>query len=272
MEVISLGAGVQSTTLFLMAGHGEIGPKPAFAVFADTGWEPKKVYRHLNWLRTKADEFGIPIIETQKSNIRDDLLAAIETDVKFADTIRFANIPFFVKNKDGTVSIMKRQCTKEYKIEQIVREIRHQLGYRPRQRVKEQVTEWIGISADEIQRIKPSRVPWITHRWPLVELGMSRGGCYSWLQRHGYPIPPKSSCIGCPFHDDRLWLEMKRDDPESWKEAVFIDYEIRKLKRFRGQVFLHRSCLPLDQVDLNENQLDLFDDGFLNECEGMCGV
>ncbi|MBN2980141.1 hypothetical protein [Cohnella algarum] len=271
-HVISLGAGVQSTTLFLMAGHGEIGPKPDFAVFADTGWEPRKVYQHLKWLKGKADEFGIPIIETSKGNIRDDLLAAVEGDIKFKDTVRFANIPFFVKNADGTVSMMKRQCTKEYKIEQIVKEIRAQLGYKPRQRVKEQITEWIGISTDEIQRIKPSRTPWITHRWPLIEIGMSRVGCVSWLTRHGYPIPPKSSCIGCPYHDDRLWLEIKRNDLEAWEEAVFIDYEIRKLKRFRGQVFLHRSCVPLDQVDLQEDQMDWFDDGFLNECEGMCGV
>ncbi|WP_280522397.1 hypothetical protein [Planomicrobium okeanokoites] len=37
-----------------------------------------------------------------------------------------------------------------------------------------------------------------------------------------------------------------------------------------GQVFLHRSCLPLDEVDLNERQMD-FDD-FINECEGFCGI
>ena len=271
-QVISLGAGVQSTTMFLMACHGEIEPKPDFAIFADTGWEPKKVYKHLEWLKTKAYEFGVPIITVQKSNIRDDLLTAVDADVQSKNQVRFANFPFFVKNKDGSISMLKRQCTKEYKIEVIQKAIREQIGYQPRQRIKEKVVEWIGISTDEIMRVKPSRVSWIEHRWPLIELGMNRLDCMNWLTRNGYPIPPKSSCIGCPFHDDRLWLEMKREAPEEWEEVVKVDYEIRKLKRFKNEVYLHRSCVPLDQVDLNENQLDLFDDGFINECEGMCGV
>ena len=272
-HVISLGAGVQSTTMFLMACHGEIAPKPDFAVFADTGWEPRRVYKHLEWLRLKGDEFGIPIIIAQKGNIRDDLLAAVQADVESRDTVRFANFPFFVKNRDGSISMLKRQCTKEYKIEVIQKAIRQHLGYQPRQRIpKGTVIEWIGISTDEIMRVKPSWVPWIEHRWPLIEKSMNRLDCMQWLQRHGYPIPPKSSCIGCPFHDDRLWLEIKRDSPDEWAEAVHVDREIRKLKRFKGEAYLHRSGVPLDQVDLNENQLDLFDDGFINECEGMCGV
>lgn len=49
LRVLSLGAGVQSTTLALMATKGEI-EAPDCAIFADTGWEPKAVYRHLQWL------------------------------------------------------------------------------------------------------------------------------------------------------------------------------------------------------------------------------
>lgn len=41
LRALSLGAGVQSTTMALMAAHGEIGPMPDCAIFADTGWEPK---------------------------------------------------------------------------------------------------------------------------------------------------------------------------------------------------------------------------------------
>ena len=51
IRIISLGAGVQSTTMAFMAAHGEIGPMPDCAIFADTGWEPKRVYRHLEWIR-----------------------------------------------------------------------------------------------------------------------------------------------------------------------------------------------------------------------------
>lgn len=65
---------------------------------------------------------------------------------------------------------------------------------------------------------------------------------------------------------------MKRNDPEAWAEAVEVDRRIRKIPRFKGQAFLHVQRVPLDEANLNEDQMDLFDDGFINECEGMCGV
>lgn len=53
MRILSLGAGVQSTTLLLMSRHGDIAPLDG-AVFADTGWEPQEVYRHLAWLEQES--------------------------------------------------------------------------------------------------------------------------------------------------------------------------------------------------------------------------
>ena len=52
MRILSLGAGVQSSTLALMIAHGELPPVTA-AVFADTQWEPRKVYEWLDWLETE---------------------------------------------------------------------------------------------------------------------------------------------------------------------------------------------------------------------------
>lgn len=40
------------TTLVLMVAHGEIGPMPDCAIFADMGWRPKPVYEDLAWLRS----------------------------------------------------------------------------------------------------------------------------------------------------------------------------------------------------------------------------
>ena len=40
MNIISLGAGVQSSTMALMAAKGLITPMPDAAIFSDTGWEP----------------------------------------------------------------------------------------------------------------------------------------------------------------------------------------------------------------------------------------
>lgn len=95
----------------------------------------------------------------------------------------------------------------------------------------------------------------------------------SLLERHGYPTPPKSSCVGCPFHSDDLWREIRDHDPQAWAEAVEIDRHIRTgLRGIRGEVFLHRSAVPLEAADLasdaERGQLDLWP----NECEGLCGV
>lgn len=135
------------------------------------------------------------------------------------------------------------------------------------------VEQWIGISFDEVIRMKPSFEPWQRHRWPLVERRMKRRDCLDWLRRRDYPEPPKSSCIGCPFHSDALWRQLRRDDPEAWADAVLVDGAIRTgVRGTRGEIFLHRSALPLGEVDLStaadRGQADLFG----NECTGLCGV
>jgi hypothetical protein len=129
----------------------------------------------------------------------------------------------------------------------------------------------IGISTDEAMRMKPSQEAWKVHRWPLIEKGMSRSDCLAWIERKGYPLPPKSSCIGCPFHNDHEWRSIKAD-PEAWADALEVDAAIRQQPGMRGQQFMHRSCKPLSEVDLStaedHGQVDMFN----NECEGMCGV
>ena len=49
LRILSLGAGVQSSTLALKIKHGEI-PMVDAAIFADVKGEPKAVYTCLDWL------------------------------------------------------------------------------------------------------------------------------------------------------------------------------------------------------------------------------
>jgi hypothetical protein len=91
--------------------------------------------------------------------------------------------------------------------------------------------------------------------------------------RHDYPLPPKSACIGCPYHSDAAWRTLRDQDPEAWDDAVSLDATIRTgLRGIRGEVYLHRSAVPLGEADLttaaDHGQLDLWQ----NECEGMCGI
>lgn len=70
MRVLSLGAGVQSTALALMASNGDMPPLD-FAVFADTGWEPQSVYDHLSWLR---EELAFPVHVTSAGDLKANLI------------------------------------------------------------------------------------------------------------------------------------------------------------------------------------------------------
>ncbi|TCQ01797.1 hypothetical protein C8J34_12621 [Rhizobium sp. PP-F2F-G36] len=295
LRILSLGAGVQSTTLALLAAHGEIGPMPDCAIFADTGWEPRAVYDHLAWLMSP-NVLPFPVHIVSAGNIRYSLMEA-------ASGRRWASIPAFTKivtpagtevpvldeNEDGelvevstrrtateTISIgmIRRQCTGNFKIVPIRRKVRELAGLTRRRSPKHPVVEqWLGISQDEVARMKPSREAWQVNRWPLIERRMTRHDCLRWLDRHDYPRPPKSACIGCPFHSDAVWRTMRDEDPEAWLDAVAVDRAIRTgLRGIRGEVYLHRSAVPLDEADLStaadRGQLDLWP----NECEGLCGV
>lgn len=120
--------------------------------------------------------------------------------------------------------------------------------------------------------MKPSGHKWMTVRYPLaMEHRMTRHDCLMWMFRHNYPQPPRSACIGCPFHSNAEWRRLRDDSPEEWADAVEFDAAIRKAGGMRGDTYLHRSCLPLDQApidDGNPDQAELWG----NECEGMCGV
>lgn len=268
LTCISLGAGVQSTTLYLMACAGEIGPRPDVAIFADTGAEPPDVLSHLWRL---AENFGgiIPIRIVSAGDIEADVLRSRD------GRSRFASIPLRVLGQEGQPAMLRRQCTREYKIDPINRELRSLLGLAKGARAfgRVSVEQWIGISLDEAIRMKPSREKWITSRWPLIERRMTRRDCLAWLDAHEQPRPPKSACYFCPFHDNATWRRMRDDDPETWARSLAFDAEIRrgKLRGVDEDAYLHGSLKPLGEAPIDTDdprQMKLFG----NECEGMCGV
>lgn len=271
LVVGSLGLGVQSTAMALMAEHEEFERQPDLWIFSDTGWEPKHVYENLEWL-TSGNVLSVPVIVTgnkrsdSSGSIRQDLVDRIENQ-----KTRFASIPFFCLGDDKKVGMGQRQCTREYKIDAIAVAIRAHLGV---ERLTGYAVEvWKGITVDEIRRAAMGKGPkWEYCRYPLIEKGMSRWACESWLRRHDYPLPRKSSCIGCPYHHNAEWRDMRDNRPDEWADAIEIDELIRNGGRWgrdRPQ-FMHRSCVPLADADLEDddpNQLGMFGD-----CEGMCGV
>lgn len=251
LRLLSLGAGVQSTTVLLLACEGAI-PRFDAALFADTGWEPRAVYSNLERLRVHAGKAGIPVRTVSSGNIRSDAL-----DPKH----RFVSMPLHTLNPDGSRGLARRQCTSEYKINPLKRAAREMLGYPHPRRVPPgtYAEQAIGISTDEFTRAKDSGLRFLRNVFPLIDLGFDRARCLEYLTERGFGDTVKSACIGCPFHGNAGWRWIRDNDPEGWEEAIEFDRAIRnghphanrQGRQLRGQYFLHRSCQPLDRVELD---------------------
>ena len=273
LRVLSLGAGVQSSTLALMIHKGEI-PMVDCAIFADTQAEPPKVYE---WLKFIKKTVSYPVHIVTWRNLEKDVLDASQ------GKYQAFTIPFYTKNKETEQKgMLMRQCTADYKIKPVTKKVRELLGYKKGERVdlKEVKVEMLlGISTDELRRMRMNRLRYIDNQYPLInDFGMSRQDCIAWMKDNGYPMPTKSACYFCPFHSQSTWKEIKENDSKLFEKAVQMDKQIRdqekyKIKnKFKDELFLHRSCEPLDKALEDDGQLDMFD-GFNTICdEGMCGV
>ena len=235
LTVISLGGGVQSSVMALMAGEGAFDRVPDCAVFADTKWEPPSIYAHLEWLEGQLG-FPLHVVDNGRS-LREDVKAL----TNHSGSPRYIDIPVYLKGRDGQDDgIGRRQCTENYKIRPIRRKVRELLGLKKRQRVPAgtAVELWLGISTDEAIRMKPSRDRWITNRYPLIEAGMSRRDCMDWWkERYDRPLE-RSACVACPFQSRSRWVETKRRWPELFAEAVEIDANMRGRLAFAKEPYL----------------------------------
>jgi hypothetical protein len=264
LRVLSLGAGVQSSTLAIMAARGDLGVMPDCAIFADTGAEPRAVYDYLEYL---VGILPFPVHVVSSGNLRTQL---VEPGQKTN-----GRPPMFIRNRDGSIGMTRRQCTGDFKIDPIVKKVRELIGLRRGQHGPKSpvVEQWIGISTDEIVRVKRSKHRFIHNRHLLIEARMSRVSCLAYLLERQYRIPPKSACTFCPFHSDAMWRDMAENDPESFEDACIVDDALRSNQTVGiGIPFLHRSCVPLREIDFSRVDVGQRELGFTVECEGMCGV
>lgn len=255
LRVLSLGAGVQSSTVLLLAAERRI---PAFdvALFADTGWESRRTYRHLENLAGHAQRAGIPVRRVSTGHIRRD---ALDPDH------RFVSMPLFALGPHGQRGMARRQCTGEYKLKPIKAEVRRMLGYPHPARVPAGVHAEmaIGISTDEIHRARDADVRYMRNVFPLIDLGWTRDDCRAYLTACGFADVPRSACLGCPFHGNSQWRALRDGDPGEWADVIAFDAAIRhghprasaNGQRLRGTYYLHRSCQPLAQADLTIKSL-----------------
>ncbi len=263
LRVLSLGAGVQSTTLALMAAHGEI-ELPDCAVFADTGDEKRGTYRHLDWL---TERLPFPLVRVK----RFEMSLSEHTLARYAgEPVAAFTPPFFYPG-----GMLPKRCSKEFKTRAVTGEIRRRFGlsYKHRAPKTASAEVMIGISLDEAHRMAPSEVPWIKNFWPLIDKRMTRHACERWLDAKGYPQPPRSACVYCPFQSPDEWRGIKENEADDdWVRVVEFDRAIRPGgASTTGPLYLTDQLVPIEDADLSipyDGQLSLF----ASECGGVCGV
>lgn len=279
-NIISLGGGVQSSAMALMASAGEITPMPQAAIFADTQAEPRAVYEWLEWLESR---LPFPVIRVTAGSLAEAELSH-RVSGRTGKTYRKSKIPAFAKKPDGTVGLLGRKCTADFKITPIRRKVRELCAIKRGQK-QLTVTQWIGISYDEMGRAKASADPWCQMRFPLLEREISRDGCLEWMKRMGHPEPPRSACLFCPFHSDHEWQRIRSGDPAEWAYVQLFETKLQeaagKCQVMTSKPFLHPSCVPIGDVVLRprvagsgQKQMTMHDmwNDIKNDCSGMCGV
>lgn len=248
----SNGGGTQSAAIAVLISQGKL-PVPERAVIADTGRECASTWAYLdNHIRPLLWKVGLEVEIVPHSYATADLYDG-ETVLLPAYTQDAAKFRGF--------------CSGRWKRDAVHRWLREpERGYGR----KDPIIQWLGMSRDEIHRCKASNVKWIEIQWPLVMgygLTLTRSMCVWVVESAGLPTPPKSRCWMCPHQNDSEWLELP---PEEFEQAANLETEI-SAKDEMGGLFLHRSAVPLRQVQFKSktNELPLFQ----TDCEsGLCWI
>ncbi len=208
LRVLSLGWGVQSWTIAAMSAL-EVLPKVDVAIHSDTLFEHQATYAFAKQWTPWLEAHGVPVVVVSDAK-----------QARRASTDK-TDMPAFTLSEDGKRGQLRRQCTGRLKIQPIRRfiravqrgcqvlplETRFVMAWNYRaplldylricERISpfKQVQQWLGISLDEIERVKDADVKYIVNHYPLLDLRLTRAGCVAWLEQQGLPVPPKSSCI-----------------------------------------------------------------------------
>jgi len=277
---LSLGWGVQSWTLAAMSALGEL-PKVDYAIHSDTTWEREQTYTFAEQWTPWLEEHGVKVVTVRGKRSHEIVHQSSKSDG------RYLLIPAFTLGEEtGNRGTLRRQCTGDWKIDPQDKYVNALLRELKIKKAPGVVEKWLGISQDEWQRAKHSQVPHITHRYPLLDMKMSRAGCINWLRDHNLPVPPKSACVFCPFHSRKAWQELKREGGTDWQIALEVDETIRNVRGSDQtyttagvQLFVHAARLPLAQAvqipeDHGMEQPDMFasvEDDELASCDsGHC--
>ncbi len=124
---------------------------------------------------------------------------------------------------------------------------------------------WIGISRDELRRIRAQHRPWLELWYPLIfEVPHTRQQCVQRIRDTGWSGDiPHSACWICPNKGDREWIEMRRTDPQDFEACLIAEAKIRETD---PHFYLHESCKPLSEVRFDQQQSMFPENGCTEGC------
>jgi hypothetical protein len=250
----SSGGGTQSIAIAILIVKGKL-PMPEWIGMADTSREGSETFEY-------HEKYIKPLLAT----------VGLEVDIISHD---LATVDLYGHNGDLLLPVYTEKgklptyCSNEWKRHVVRRRLRER-GYGP----DKPVTTWIGMSVDEIGRLKESELDWQEYQWPLVfDMRMTRLDCKNIIRDYGLPEPPKSSCWMCPHRHNDQWRKLRDEYPEDWRKAVELDNAVRERDKFHA-VYLHKDRVPLDQANIEVNPdegLGIF--GGVDACDsGFCFV
>jgi hypothetical protein len=261
IQVFSSGGGTQSACIAALICLGRL-PKPDFAVIADTGREKPTTWLYLNQvIIPNLAKAGVEIVR-----IGSEWQSVPEHGKNWlSHNGRTILLPGY-SNISGEVGKFSGYCSTRWKIEVVDRWFSKTNGI-----TRSKFQKWIGFSLDEAKRVAKLIAGQEYHagllRIPLVfDVPFRRHQSVTFVEKMGWPTPPRSACYDCPNQRDDEWLDIKRNFPVEWESACQREDEVRAKDPY---FYFHQSCVPLREVVFDEEP-DLFGD---HHCDsGVCFV
>lgn len=290
LKVLFLGGGLQSSLVVEMALAGEL-ERPDLVIFNDTRDEPGWVYQQVGSLRNRLTVAGIAFVQPvatcwgimedlQSTDIHGSMPVFVQNVDGTVGRLRRQCTDYY-KVKPGNLAI-RWHLVRNGVIPPRPGTSLQTFGWPPATELYEgnnpvawedygmmlppiprtmAVECWYGYTTDEKLRAARKGLPaWQVARYPLLEKGLSRDDCMNWYAAHGRRAPLKSACIQCPYRSDEAWLWMKQTMPDAFEIACRSDEALRapEIKRrgrayarVRGEMYLHRLCIPLREIDFD---------------------
>jgi hypothetical protein len=193
IDILTYGGGVNSSALFFYMLDNNLNLD--LVVFADTGVESPCTYETIEKMKKTCVERHIEFVtvKSEKGNLYE----------------------YYWKTKT-IPTVIRRNCTTEFKIYPIRRYLRSRYG-------KDAVFHMhVGIAYEEAHRMRTSDVKYIHNVYFLVDAKIDREGCFDILKRHGFSAS-KSGCVGCIFNKRSVWEQMLKEDPKEFNHWKLLE-------------------------------------------------